>query len=47
MPTVATNLKINCDVDDDHDGGVDEDDDDDDYKASTFNLQLNIICNCF
>jgi len=48
MPTVATILKINSDVDDEgDDGSGDEDDDDDDYKASTYNLQLNVICNNF
>jgi hypothetical protein len=54
MPTVATNLKIDSDVDNDDDdddggggGGGDEDDDDDDYKASTYNFQLNVVCNNF
>jgi hypothetical protein len=49
MPTVARNLKIYSDVDnnDDVGGGDDEGDDDDDYRASTYILQLNVMCNKF
>lgn len=47
MPTVTTNLKINSDVDDEDDGSGDEDNNDNDYKASTYNLQLNVIRNNF
>ena len=53
MPRVATNLKIDSDVDNDDDGYDDDDvcgggenDDDENYK-STYNLQLNVTCNNF
>jgi hypothetical protein len=45
MPTVVKNLKIYCD--DDDDGEENGDDDYYYYKASTYNLQLSVICNNF